>query len=154
MVTQLHLALILAISAELLVLDEPTLGLDILYQKEFFDRILNDYYDKETTILISTHQVEEVRPILTHLLFIDAGKIVLDSPMESLTDTWCAVTVAPDKYAAAEALRPIHIANLLGAKTMLFENVSVADLAGLGQLETPTISALFQAKIHGRGSNA
>jgi ABC-2 type transport system ATP-binding protein len=150
MITQLHLALILAIDAELLVLDEPTLGLDILYQKEFFDRILNDYYDQETTILISTHQVEEVRPILTHLVFIDGGRIVLDTSMESLAENWCVVTVAPDKYAQAEALRPIHIANVLGAKTMLFENVAVQKLEALGPVQMPTISDLFLAKMQVR----
>jgi ABC-2 type transport system ATP-binding protein len=150
MVTQLHLALILAIDAELLVLDEPTLGLDILYQKEFFDRILNDYYDQETTIVISTHQVEEVRPLLTHLVFIDGGKIVLETPMDALADTWCAVTVAPDKYAEAEALRPIHVANVLGATTMLFENVALQELEVLGQVHTPTISDLFHAKMQSR----
>ncbi len=150
MVTQLHLALILAIDAELLVLDEPTLGLDILYQKEFFDRILNDYYDQETTIVISTHQVEEVRPVLTHLVFIDGGKIVLETPMDALAETWCAVTVAPDKYAEAEALRPIHVANVLGATTMLFENVALQELEALGQVHTPTISDLFHAKMQSR----
>lgn len=148
MVTQLHLALILAIDAELLVLDEPTLGLDILYQRAFFDRILNNYYDKDTTILISTHQVEEVRPILSHLLFIDAGKIVLDSSMEALPETWCAVTVLPDKYERAEALHPIHVTNVLGAKTMLFEKVAIQELEGLGQLHAPSISDLFHAKMH------
>ncbi len=147
MVTQLHLALILAIDAELLVLDEPTLGLDILYQRAFFDTILNNYYDKETTIVISTHQVEEVRPILTHLLFIDGGKIVLDTSMEALPATWHSVTVAPDKYEQAEALRPIHVTSMLGAKTMLFENVAVQQLESLGQVQVPTISELFHAKM-------
>lgn len=150
MITQLHLALILAIDAELLVLDEPTLGLDILYQKEFFDRILNDYYDQETTIVISTHQVEEVRPVLTHLVFIDAGKIVLETPMDALAETWCAVTVAPDMCAAAEALRPIHVSSVLGAVTMLFENVALQELERFGQVYTPTISDLFHAKMQSR----
>jgi ABC-2 type transport system ATP-binding protein len=147
MITQLHLALILAIDAELLVLDEPTLGLDILYQKQFFDRILNDYYDQETTIVISTHQVEEVRPILTHLLFIDAGRIVLDTAMDTLQETWRAVTVKPEMYEQAEALRPIHVTNLLGARTMLFENVAVEQLEVLGAVQAPTISELFHAKM-------
>ncbi len=150
MITQLHLALILAITVDLLVLDEPTLGLDILYQKAFFDRILNDYYDHETTIVISTHQIEEVSSILTDLLFIDAGKIVLETSMEALTDKWCAVTVMPDKYAQAEALKPIYIKNVLGAKTMLFEGVATQQLELLGELQQPTITDLFHAKLQGK----
>jgi len=154
MVTQLHLALILAIGAELLVLDEPTLGLDIIYQKAFFDRILNDYYDQNTTILISTHQIEEVRPILTHLMFIDAGRIILDTPIEALAETWHAVTVAPDKYAQAEALHPISVSSVLGARTMLFENVAAEELEKLGSLHTPTVSELFHAKMRRQAGNA
>jgi ABC-2 type transport system ATP-binding protein len=151
MITQLHLSLILAIDAELLVLDEPTLGLDILYQKEFFDRILNDYYDQETTIVISTHQVEEVRSVLTDLVFIDEGRIVLNTSMEALPETWCAVTVSTDKFAQAEALGPIHVSSALGAKTMLFENVAAEQLEILGMVRTPTISELLYAKMQNRG---
>ncbi len=147
MVTQLHLALILAIEVELLVLDEPTLGLDILYQKAFFDRLLNDYYDKETTIVISTHQVEEVKSLLTHLMFINEGKLVLDTTMEDFPQTWQEVIVAPDKYAEAAALNPIHVRPMLGSKIMMFEKVAREQLEQLGELQVPTVSDLFVAKM-------
>ncbi len=148
MVTQLHLALILAINVKLLVLDEPTLGLDILYQKSFFDRLLNDYFDNETSIIISTHQVEEVQSILTHLMFIDDGKINLDIAMDELAETYAEVLVAPDKYEQAEALSPIHVRNMLGARAMLFENFSREALQALGEIHQPSVTDLFVAKIH------
>ncbi len=153
MVTQLHLALILAINVKLLVLDEPTLGLDILYQKSFFDRLLNDYFDNETSIIISTHQVEEVKSILTHLMFIDDGKISLNISMDELADTYAEVLVSSDKYEEAEALGPIHVRNILGARAMLFENARPEALQELGDIHVPSVTDLFVAKIHqSRGS--
>jgi ABC-2 type transport system ATP-binding protein len=148
MVTQLHLSLILAIDVKLLVLDEPTLGLDILYQKAFFDNLLNDYFDHETSIIISTHQVEAVTSILTHLMFIDDGKINLDMPMDKLDETYAQVLVPPEKYQMAESLSPIHVRNMLGAKAMLFENAERTELEKLGEIHTPSVTDLFIAKIH------
>jgi len=147
MVTQLHLALILAIDVKLLVLDEPTLGLDILYQKSFFDRLLNDYFDNETSIIISTHQVEEVKTILTHLMFIDEGKIRLDMPMETVSETFFEVLVAADQRDAAMALHPVSVRKVLGNQSMLFENVAREKLQALGEVHVPAISDLFVAKI-------
>jgi ABC-2 type transport system ATP-binding protein len=147
MVTQLHLALILAIDVELLVLDEPTLGLDILYQKAFFDHLLNDYYDQNTTIIISTHQVDEVKSLLTHLMFINEGKLVLNTPMEDFSAKWQEVIVAPGQFATAAALNPIHVRSELGSKIMLFENVAREQLEPLGELQVPTVSDLFVAKM-------
>ena len=147
MVTQLHLALILAIDVKLLVLDEPTLGLDILYQKSFFDRLLNDYFDNETSIIISTHQVEEVKTILTHLMFIDEGKIRLDMPMETVSETFFEVLVAADQRDAAMALHPVSVRKVLGNQSMLFENVAREKLQALGEVHVPAISDLFVVKI-------
>ena len=147
MVTQLHLALILAIDVKLLVLDEPTLGLDILYQKSFFDRLLNDYFDNETSIIISTHQVEEVKTILTHLMFIDEGKIRLDMPMETVSETFFEVLVAADQRDAAMALHPVSVRKVLGNQSMLLENVAREKLQALGEVHVPAISDLFVAKI-------
>jgi ABC-2 type transport system ATP-binding protein len=149
MVTQLHLALILAIDVELLVLDEPTLGLDILYQKTFFDLLLNDYYDKDTTIIISTHQVEEVRALLTHVMFIDEGRIVLDSGMDELSSRFTEVLVAPEKVPQAQALQPIRKRSLLGRQAMLFDGVEKSQLASLGELHSPGLADLFVACIEG-----
>jgi len=150
MVTQLHLALILAIEVELLVLDEPTLGLDILYQKAFFDHLLNDYYDQNTTIIISTHQVDEVKSLLTHLMFINEGKLVLNTSMDEFSETWQEVIVAPDQYEAAAALNPIHVRSGLGSKIMLFESVAREKLEQLGELQVPAVSDLFVAKMQKR----
>ena len=147
MVTQLHLALVMAIDVELLVLDEPTLGLDILYRKAFYDRLLNDYFDHETSIIISTHQVEEIESLLSHLLFIDQGRIVLDSAMDELANAFTEVWVEPDQVAAAEALQPIHVRDLLGRKCMIFEGANPASLADLGELHVPSVADLFVAKL-------
>ncbi len=147
MVTQLHLALILSISVDLLVLDEPTLGLDILYRKAFYDQLLNDYFDHETSIIISTHQVEEIESLLSHLLFIDQGNIVLDSPMESLADSFCEVIVKPEQTDKARGLNPIHIRESLGQKSMIFENVDRSYLEPLGDLHVPSVADLFVAKL-------
>ncbi|MFT4798726.1 MAG: ABC-2 type transport system ATP-binding protein [Candidatus Azotimanducaceae bacterium] len=147
MVTQLHLALILAIDVELLVLDEPTIGLDILYRKEFYDRLLNDYFDHETSIIISTHQVEEIESLLSHLLFIDRGEIVLDCAMDELSEQYQQLLVNPEHFAAALALGPLDSRDLLGKKSMIFENADAAVLEKLGELHVPSVTDLFVAKM-------
>ena len=151
MVTQLHLSLVMAIDVELLILDEPTLGLDILYRKSFYESLLNDYCDKQTSIIISTHQVEEIESLLTHLLFIDKGKIILDSPMDDLASQYGEVLVSPDDWARAEALVPIYSRDLLGKKAMIFENVAADDLATLGDVSVPSVADLFVAKMRNNG---
>ena len=147
MVTQLHLALVMAIEVQLLVLDEPTLGLDIIYRKEFYDRLLNDFYDGNRTIIISTHQVEEIETLLSHLVFINKGKIVLDSLMSELPDIYTEVLVDADKVAQADALAPIHVRELLGKKSYTFESVPREQLEVLGELYTPSVADLFVAKL-------
>ena len=151
MVTQLHLSLVMAIDVELLILDEPTLGLDILYRKSFYESLLNDYCDKQTSIIISTHQVEEIESLLTHLLFIDKGKIILDSPMDDLASQYGEVLVSPDDWTRAEALVPIYSRDLLGKKAMIFENVAADDLAILGDVSVPSVADLFVAKMRNNG---
>lgn len=150
MVTQLHLSMVMAIDVKLLVLDEPTLGLDILYRKTFYDRLLNDYFDSQTSIIISTHQVEEVEPLLTHLLFIDDGEIVLDSAMDDLSERFAEVLVKPDCVEQAMALNPVHVREILGKKSMTFEGVDRASLASLGELHVPSVTDLFVAKMQRR----
>ena len=147
MVTQLHLALVMAIEVQLLVLDEPTLGLDIIYRKEFYDRLLNDFYDGNRTIIISTHQVEEIETLLSHLVFINKGKIVLDSSMPDLSDIYTEVLVDADKVAQADALQPIYVRKLLGKKSYTFESVPREQLEVLGELHTPSVADLFVAKL-------
>ena len=149
MITQQHLALILAIDARLLVLDEPTLGLDLIYRRQFYDTLLNDYFDKERTILLTTHQVEEVENLLTDVLFIDRGKLVLDTAIDDLAARFQQLTVAADKIEAARALGPFHIRELFGRTIMLYENRPPDSLAGLGELRTPTVADLFVAKMQG-----
>lgn len=151
MVTQLHLSLVMAIDVELLILDEPTLGLDILYRKSFYERLLNDYCDKQTSIIISTHQVEEIESLLTHLLFIDGGKIILDSAMDDLASKYAEVLVSPDDWARAGALAPIYSRDLLGKKAMIFENIAADDLAILGDVSVPSVADLFVAKMRNNG---
>lgn len=147
MVTQLHLALVMSIEVQLLVLDEPTLGLDIIYRKEFYDRLLNDYYDGNRTIIISTHQVEEIETLLSHLLFINKGKIVLDTLMSELCEVYTEVLVDADKMAEADACVPIHVRELLGKKSYTFESVPKERLEVLGELQTPSVADLFVAKL-------
>lgn len=147
MVTQLHLALVMSIEVQLLVLDEPTLGLDIIYRKEFYDRLLNDYYDGNRTIIISTHQVEEIETLLSHLLFINKGKIVLDTLMSELCEVYTEVLVDADKMAVADACGPIHVRELLGKKSYTFESVPKERLEVLGELQTPSVADLFIAKL-------
>ncbi len=149
MVTQLHLALIMSIDSELLVLDEPTLGLDILYRKQFYENLLNDYYDDQKTILITTHQVEEIETILTDLVFINQGKIVLDASMEQIATQYVELQVDANYKEHALVHNPIHSRRLLGGFSMLFEpnEQQRESLAQLGKLTTPSLSELFVAKI-------
>jgi ABC-2 type transport system ATP-binding protein len=145
MVTQLHLALVMAIDAKLLVLDEPTLGLDILYRKQFYDSLLNDYFDRSRTIVVTTHQVEDVQHVLTDLMFINHGRIVLSCSMEDFESRYVEVTVIPDQLAAARALQPIHERQMLGRSILLFDHADRTRLAALGEVRTPSISDLFVA---------
>jgi ABC-2 type transport system ATP-binding protein len=151
MVTQLHLALVMAIDAKLLVLDEPTLGLDILYRKQFYDSLLNDYFDRSRTIVVTTHQVEDVQHILTDLMFINRGRIVLDCTMEEFESRYLEVTVRAEQLAAARALKPIHERQGLGRSILLFDLKTIrADrqqLAALGDMRTPGIADLFVALL-------
>jgi len=147
MVTQLHLALIMAIDAKLLVLDEPTLGLDILYRKQFYDSLLNDYFDHSRTIIVTTHQVEEVQHILTDLMFIDRGRIVLDCSMEAVEARYAELTCHPDQVATARALKPIYERQAFGRTVFLFDSIDRAQLAPLGDIRTPSISDIFVAVI-------
>lgn len=147
MVTQLHLALILAIDAKLLVLDEPTLGLDLLYRRQFYDTLLNDYFDKERTILLTTHQVEEVENLLSDVIFINRGRVVLQSPVESLAERFALVTVNPDQASRARELKPFYEREVFGRVAMFFENRSADDLEPLGEVRTPSIADLFVAKM-------
>jgi ABC-2 type transport system ATP-binding protein len=145
MVTQLHLALVMAIDARLLVLDEPTLGLDILYRKQFYDSLLNDYFDRSRTILVTTHQVEEVQHVLTDLMFINHGRIVLNCTMEEFESRYLEVTVNPEQLDAARALKPMHERHLLGRSILLFDRVDRQRLAALGEVRTAGIADLFVA---------
>ena len=147
MVTQLHLALVMAIDVQLLVLDEPTLGLDIIYRKGFYDRLLNDYYDGNRTIIISTHQVEEIEVLLSHLIFIDRGKIVLNEMMSDLADIYVEVLVDADKIEKAEALNPISTRRILGKTACTYESVPKGQLEALGDLHSPSVADLFVAKM-------
>ena len=147
MVVQLHLAIVMAIDARLLVLDEPTLGLDILYRKQFYTNLLNDYFDEQRTILITTHQVEEVEHILTDLLFIGDGKIVLQSTMDAVHERYTELMTAPDRADAARALSPLSERSLFGKHIFLFEGVERARLKELGELHTPSVADLFVATM-------
>ena len=158
MVTQLHLALVMAIDARLLVLDEPTLGLDILYRKQFYDSLLNDYFDRSRTIVVTTHQVEDVQHVLTDLMFINRGRIVLDCSMEEFESRYVEVTVNPEKVVAARALKPIHERQVLGRGILLFDlklsHVDRQQLAGLGEVRTPGIADLFVAVMGNQAGEA
>ncbi len=145
MVAQLHLAVVMAIDAKLLVLDEPTLGLDILYRKQFYDSLLNDYFDGKRTILVTTHQVEEVQDVLTDLIFINHGRIVLECTMEEFESRYVELMVDPDHVAGARSLKPINERQLFGRSIMLFDQVDRGQLAALGDVRTPTIADLFVA---------
>jgi ABC-2 type transport system ATP-binding protein len=147
MVTQLHLAIIMSIDAKLLVLDEPTLGLDILFRKEFYANLLNDYFDEERTILITTHQVEEIENLLTDVMFINDGKILLDAPMDELSERYIEVMTSGENAQKARGLGPIAEAEIFGKSVLLFEGVSRENLEGLGELRIPSVADLFVAKI-------
>lgn len=149
MITQLHLALVMAIDVKLLVLDEPTLGLDIIYRKEFYDRLLNDYFDGDRTVIISTHQVEEIETLLTQLVFINRGRIALDIQMHDLPNRYAEVLVDSRNFERAEQLGPISSRNLLGKKSFIYEGVDRSKLAALGEIHTPNVSDLFVAKLKG-----
>jgi ABC-2 type transport system ATP-binding protein len=149
MVTQLHLALILAIDARLLVLDEPTLGLDLLYRRQFYDTLLNDYFDKERTILLTTHQVEEVEQLFTDVIFINHGHFTLNSSVEELGNRYRQLTVSSDNAARARELKPFYEREIFGRVVMYFEGRPAAELAGLGELRTPSIADLFVARMQG-----
>src|SRR6266480_4267727 len=140
MVAQLHLALVMAIDAKLLVLDEPTLGLDILFRKQFYDSLLNDYFDRSRTILVTTHQVEEVQDVLTDLMFIDRGRIVLECSMEEFESRYLEVTVNPEQVAAARALGPIGERQVFGRSIMVFDGMDRQRLAAFGDVRTPSIA--------------
>lgn len=145
MVTQLHLALVMAIDARLLVLDEPTLGLDILYRKQFYDSLLTDYYDRSRTIVVTTHQVDELQHVLTDLLFIDRGRIVLSCTMEEFESRYVEVAVNPEHLDEARALKPMHERQTLGRSVLLFDHGERKQLAALGEVRTPSIADLFIA---------
>jgi ABC-2 type transport system ATP-binding protein len=147
MVTQLHLSIIMAIDAKLLILDEPTLGLDILFRKEFYANLLNDYFDEERTILVTTHQVEEVENLLTDIMFINDGKLLLNSPMDALGETYVEIAASGEAAQKARGLGPIAENQMFGKSIMLFEGVSREHLEGLGELRTPSVADLFVAKV-------
>ncbi len=149
MVAQLHLAIVMSIDVKLLVLDEPTLGLDILFRKQFYTNLLNDYFDEERTILITTHQVEEIEHILSDLIFIQDGRIVLDATMDDIQSTFAELMVPPDMAAAARELQPMSERVLFGRHIFLFKNVSREQLKELGEVRTPGVADLFVATMTG-----
>ena len=146
---QLHLALVMAIDARLLILDEPTLGLDILFRKRFFEQLLNDYFDGERTIIISTHQVEEVQNILTEVIFMDDGRLILQQSMAALEDEFVELHAVGENLARAEQIPYVGKRSILGGKALIYEGVDRASLKGLGELRTPSVSDLFVAKVGG-----
>lgn len=154
MIVQLHLALVMAIDARLLVLDEPTLGLDILYRKQFYDSLLNDYFDRSRTIVMTTHQVDEIQDVLTDFMFIHRGRIVLRCSMEEFESRYVEVMVHPDRLDAARALKPVHERQALGRSILLFEKADRRQLAAIGEVRTPSIADLFVAVVGSQFSQA
>jgi ABC-2 type transport system ATP-binding protein len=154
MVTQLHLALVMAIDAKLLVLDEPTLGLDILYSKQFYDSLLNDYFDGNRTIVVTTHQVAEIQDVLTDVMFINHGRIALECSMEEFDARYREVMVNPDQVPVARALEPIYERQVFGRSLMLFDGVDRQQLATIGDVRTPSIADLFVAVMGNQGGRA
>ena len=149
MVTQLHLSIIMAIDAKLLVLDEPTLGLDIIFRKEFYSNLLSDYFDGERTILITTHQVEEIENLMTDIMFINDGRILLDSSMEALPDSYFELITSGEDADKARQLGPIYERDVFGKKVMTFEGKNKEQLAEFGECHTPSVADLFVAKVKG-----
>ena len=149
MVAQLHLSIIMAVDAKLLVLDEPTLGLDPIFRKEFYGNLLNDYFDGERTILITTHQVEEIEYLLTDIMFINDGRMLLDESMEALPASYVELTVSAENADAARAFRPFYERDVFGKKVMTFDDVDRSKLEGLGEMHTPSVVDLFVAKVKG-----
>jgi ABC-2 type transport system ATP-binding protein len=154
MVAQLHLALVMAIDAKLLVLDEPTLGLDILYRKQFYDSLLNDYFDRNRTIVVATHQVEEIEHVLTDVMFIDRGRIVFDRSMDEVEEGYVEVMVNPEHAATARTLKPIHERQLFGRTILLFDRADRQQLAALGDVRKPSIADLFVAVMGNQSGEA
>jgi ABC-2 type transport system ATP-binding protein len=154
MVVQLHLALVMAIDAKLLVLDEPTLGLDILFRKQFYDSLLNDYFDRGRTILMTTHQVDEIQHVLTDVMFIHRGRIVFECSMEEFDSRYAEVLVHPDQLAAARALQPMYERQSLGRSILLFDSVDRRKLAALGEVRTPSVADLFVAVMENQAGPA
>ena len=154
MVAQLHLALVMAIDAKLLVLDEPTLGLDILYRKQFYDSLLNDYFDRHRSIVVTTHQVEEIQHVLTDLMFINQGRIVFACSMEEFESRYVEVTVRPEHVAAARALKPMYERQVFGRSILLFDHADRQQLAPLGDMRTPSIADLFVAVMSSQAGQA
>ncbi len=149
MVTQLHLSIITAIDATLLILDEPTLGLDIIFRKDFYGNLLEDYFNEERTIMITTHQVEEIENLLTDVMFINDGRIVLDASMEALPEQYVELLASGDNAEEARKLNPIYERDVFGKKVLTFEGINREQLTGLGELRTPDIADLFVAKVKG-----
>lgn len=149
MVTQLHLSIIIAIDAKLLVLDEPTLGLDIIFRKEFYGNLLNDYFDGERTIIITTHQIEEIENLLTDLMFINDGKIVLNTSMEDVPDQYVELLASGENAEVARRLNPIYEREVFGKNVLMFEGVSRDRLQGMGEIRTPGVADIFVAKVKG-----
>lgn len=145
MVVQLHLALVMAIDAKLLILDEPTLGLDILFRKQFYSNLLNEYFDEERTIIITTHQVEEVEHILTDLIFIKDGKLILNNSMDDIHERYTELMVRPDQVEAAKALGPLHERVMFGRHIFLFDHAEPTRLRELGEIHKPSVADLFVA---------
>jgi len=149
MVTQLHLSIIAAVDARLLVLDEPTLGLDIIFRKEFYSNLLNDYFDGERTILVTTHQVEEIENLMTDIMFINDGRLILDTKMDSLPEIYVELVTSGENADTARTLGPLFERDVFGKKVMTFENIDRDKLEGLGEMHTPSVADLFVAKVKG-----
>src|SRR5206468_442714 len=154
MVAQLHLAVVMAIDAKLLVLDEPTLGLDILYRKQFYDSLLNDYFDRNRTIIVTTHQIEEIQHVITDLMFIDRGRIVFGCSMDEFESRYLELTALPEQIAAARGLKPMHERQTLGRTVFLFDHVNRLQLSELGDVRTPSIADVFVAVVGNQAGQA
>ncbi len=154
MVTQLHLALVMSVDAKLLILDEPTLGLDILFRKKFYDSLIADYFDRSRTIVVTTHQIDEIQDVLTDFVFLNRGRIVLQSSMEAFESRYLEVIVNPENVGAARALRPIHERRLFGRSILLFDRADRQQLAALGEVRTPSIADLFVAVMGQEGGES